>query len=63
MQCSEAGRDYIRKNGIEKAMPAAVHVMWFTGGGKVPEDTKAKNLRDAYEAIGEAQPSRAQAPA
>ena len=55
---SEAGRDYIRKNGIEKAMPDAVHVMWFTGGGKVPEDTKAKILHDAYEAVGEAQPSR-----
>lgn len=54
---SEAGREYIKKNGMEKAMPNAVHVMWFTGGGKVPEDTKAKILHDAYEAIGEPQPS------
>lgn len=55
---SKAGHEYIRKNGMEKAMPNAVHVMWFTGGGKVPEATKADILRDAYEAIGEPQPSR-----
>ncbi|HET7867960.1 MAG TPA: D-serine ammonia-lyase [Burkholderiaceae bacterium] len=55
---SEAGLDYIRKNGMEKAMPNAVHVMWFTGGGKVPEDTKAQILHDAYQAIGEPQPAR-----
>lgn len=55
---SEAGREYIKKNGMEKAMPNAVHVMWFTGGGKVPEDTKAEILRDAYQAIGEPLPSR-----
>jgi D-serine dehydratase len=54
---SEAGREYIKKTGMEKAMPNAVHVMWFTGGGKVPEDTKAKILHDAYEAIGEPPPS------
>lgn len=55
---SDAGLEYIKKNGMEKAMPNAVHVMWFTGGGKVPEDTKAEILRDAYQAIGEPQPAR-----
>jgi D-serine dehydratase len=55
---SEAGREYIERNGMKDAMQNAVHVMWFTGGGKVPEDTKAEILRDAYQAIGEPQPSR-----
>lgn len=55
---SAAGREYIKKNRMEEAMPNAVHVMWFTGGGKVPSDTKAAILRDAYQAIGEPQPSR-----
>jgi len=60
---SEAGRDYIKKNGMEAVMPNAVHVMWFTGGGKVPEDTKAEILRDAYQAIGEPQAPREEVPA
>lgn len=60
---SEEGRDYIKKNGMEAAMPNAVHVMWFTGGGKVPEGVRAEILRDAYQAIGEPQPAREEVPA
>jgi D-serine dehydratase len=34
---SQAGQDYLRAHNLLGSMPAAIHVVWATGGGMVPE--------------------------
>lgn len=38
LQSSSAGRKYIKKHQLEKAMKNAINIPWATGGGMVPED-------------------------
>lgn len=40
-------REYIRKNGLEKAMENAAHIAWATGGSLVPEDIR-KEYKNTY---------------
>lgn len=40
-------REYIRKNGLEKAMENAVHIAWATGGSLVPEEIR-KEYKNTY---------------
>lgn len=43
MACGE-GKEYIRKNGLERVMETATHIAWATGGSLVPE-----TIRQEYE--------------
>lgn len=40
-------REYIRKNGLEKAMENAAHIAWATGGSLVPEEIR-KEYKNTY---------------
>ncbi|MFT7555169.1 MAG: D-serine dehydratase [Planctomycetota bacterium] len=35
---SQAGRQYLRAQGLDERMDAATHIVWATGGGMVPDD-------------------------
>ena len=44
---SEAGKAYIKRQGLEQVMDNAVHIAWATGGSMVPRE-----VMDAYYAKG-----------
>lgn len=48
---SQAGREYLRRNGLREHLNRATHVFWTTGGSLVPPDERRRFLLEGERAL------------